>query len=60
MAQPQIVVLLKPNANERFTDRTFEALSVLNDKMNIYNYDLVLSALLKKGIPENIAKDFGY
>ncbi len=60
MAQPQIVVLLKPDADEEFTKRTFEALSFLGDKMNIYNYDLVLNALLKKGIPKDVAKEFGY
>ncbi len=60
MAQPQIVVLLKPEANEKFTQDTFEALSVLTDKMNIYNYDLISSALIEKGIDQSVAKDFTY
>lgn len=60
MAQPQIVVLLKPDADEEFTQKTFEALSVLTDKMNIYNYDLISKALINKGIEEAVAKDFTY
>lgn len=60
MAQPQIVVLLKPEANEQFTKNTFEALEVLSDKMNIYNYDLVKNVLLNKGFGEDIAKNFTY
>ncbi len=60
MAQPQIVVLLKPDANADFTQNTFEALSVLTDKMNIFNYDLISKALINKGIEESVAKDFTY
>lgn len=60
MPQPQIVVLLKPDSDKKFIDKTFEALSVLNDKMNIYNYDLIANALIKKGIEEHVAKDFTY
>jgi formate C-acetyltransferase len=53
-------VLLKPDADEEFTQKTFEALSVLTDKMNIYNYDLISKALINKGIEEAVAKDFTY
>lgn len=60
MAQPQIIVLLKPEADAAFTEQVFDALSVLTDKMNIYNYDLITSAFMEKGIPEDIAKDFTY
>ncbi len=60
MAQPQIVVLLKPDADEAFTQAVFEALSVLTDKMNLYNYDLILAGLLKKGVPQEVAEDFTY
>ena len=60
MAQPQIVVLLDPKADEAFTDATFEALAVLTDKMNIYSYTSVKSFLLDKGLPEDIASDFTY
>ena len=60
MAQPQIVVLLKADADAEFTRNAFEALAVLNDKMNIYNYDLVKNVLLSKGFDENIAKNFTY
>jgi len=60
MAQPQIVVLLKPDADAEFTRKTFDALSVLTDKMNIYNYDLISKSLINKGIEEAVAKDFTY
>jgi len=60
MAQPQIVVLLQPEADPRFTDAVFEALAVLRDKMNLYNYSPVVRALEKKGIPIQIARDFTY
>lgn len=60
MAQPQITVLLRPEADEGFTTAVFEALCVLTDKMNIYHYDLIVRGLLKKGVPEEIAGDFTY
>ena len=60
LPQPQIVVLLDPAADEVFTNKVFEALSVLTDKMNIYNYRSVLSAAVDKGIPREIAEDFTY
>lgn len=60
MAQPQIVVMLKSDANEQFTEDVFKALSVLTDKMNIYNYEPIEAQLIKKGIPQDVAKDFTY
>ncbi|MBE5040684.1 pyruvate formate lyase family protein [Ructibacterium gallinarum] len=60
MAQPQITVLLKSNADEVFLEEVFKAMSVLTDKLHVYNYNLVLNTLLKKGIPYNVAKEFTY
>ena len=60
MAQPQITVLLNPKADEEFTNNVFEALSVLTDKMNIYNYPQIVKALVNKGIKREIAEDFTY
>ena len=60
MAQPQITVLLKPDADEKFTSAVFDALSVLTDKMNVYNYDLVVNMLINKGIEPSVARDFTY
>ena len=60
MAQPQIVVLLDEKADGNFTDCVFDALSVLKDKMNIFNYPLVTEALIKKGIPREVAEDHSY
>ena len=60
MAQPQIVVLLKKDTDKDFENAVFDALAVLKDKMNIYNYDLVLHSILKKGVKREVAKDFTY
>ena len=60
MAQPQIVVLLKPCANREFTKNVFDSLALLNDKMNIYNHDLIVNTLVNKGICESVAKDYTY
>ena len=60
MAQPQIIVLLKPEADTAFTEHVFEALAVLTDKMNIYHYDQIASAFINRGVPEEIAGDFTY
>lgn len=60
MAQPTITVLLDPDADSEFTDKTFDALSLLTDKMNVYNYPQTVKCLIKKGIPEEIAKDYTY
>lgn len=60
MAQPQIIVRLKADADEEFTKNVFHAASVLTDKLQVYNYDLIVDALKKKGICEEVAKDFTY
>ncbi len=60
MAQPQIVVLLDPSADREFTKKTFEALALLTDKMNIYNYPQTKAALLEMGLPEEVASDYSY
>lgn len=60
MAQPEINVILKPDADNEFTDAVFEAMSVLTDKLHIYNYDLIFNALTNKGIDEPTAKDFTF
>ncbi len=60
MAQPEITVLLKPDADKAFTDSVFASMVRLTDKLQVYNYDTVLAELLKKGIPEDVAKDFTY
>lgn len=60
MAQPTVTVLLDSDANQEFTDKTFEALALLTDKMNVYNYPQTVKSLIQKGIPEKIAKDYTY
>ena len=60
MAQPQITVLLKPDANEEFTKEVFAAMSRLVDKLHVYNYDLIVNALVNKGIAPDDAKKFTF
>lgn len=60
MAQPELVVRLKPDADEAFTKRVFSSLEILTDKMNVYNYDLIVKSLENRGVAEEIAKDFTY
>ena len=60
MAQPQIVVLLDPEKDPTFTDAVFEALTVLTDKMNLYNYPQTVEALVKMGLPRPVAEDHNY
>ena len=60
MAQPQIVVLLDPEKDPAFTEAVFEALTVLTDKMNLYNYPQTVKALARMGIPPEIAEDHCY
>ena len=60
MAQPQITVLLKNDANKEFTEEVFAAISKLVDKLHIYNYDLIVNALIKKGISPEDAKKFTF
>ena len=52
--------MLKPDSDAEFTKNTFDALSFLTDKMNIYNYSSIVAALVKKGIEEDVLKDFTY
>ena len=60
LAQPQIVVLLDADADAHFTEEVFRTLSLITDKMNIYNYPMLVRALLKKGVPEAVARDCTY
>lgn len=60
MSQPEIVVRLKPDADTAFTEQVFRSLAVLTDKMNVYNYDLIVQSLLDRGVRADIAKDFTY
>lgn len=60
LAQPEIVVRLKPDADEEFTEQVFKSLAVLTDKVNIYNYNTVYKYLTDSGVKPDIAKDFTY
>ena len=60
MAQPQIVVLLDADKDPAFTQAAFEALAVLTDKMNLYNYPQTVKRLEEMGIPKEVAEDHCY
>ncbi|MBO4356090.1 MAG: hypothetical protein J5850_04475, partial [Clostridia bacterium] len=60
MAQPQITVILDTSSDSGFVRKTFEAMSILSDKLHVYNYRMIKDYLLKKGIPERVAKDFTF
>ncbi len=60
IAQPEIVVRLKPDADAEFTEQVFKSLAVLTDKINVYNYNTVYKCLTDRGVNPDIAKDFTY
>lgn len=54
MAQPTITVILSKNAPSSFKGSVFNAMSVLADKMHVYNCESLKSFLEKKGLPKEI------
>ena len=60
ISQPEIVVRLKPEADEEFTEQVFKSLEVLTDKINVYNYNTIYKSLTNRGISPDIARDFTY
>lgn len=60
LAQPQITVLLKPEADKSFTQKVFESMAVVVDSLHVYNYELIKKALMNKGIPEDVASDYTF
>lgn len=60
MAQPVFTVLLAKDAFDGFKNEVFNTLSIINDKMHIYNYDVVYDALIKKGVPAELAENVTY
>ena len=57
MAQPQFTVMLAKNAPEAFRAKVFETMEVILEKVHVFNYDLIVRALTKKGIPAEIAEN---
>lgn len=55
MAQPQFTVILSETSPEPFKQKVFAVMSVMTDKLHIYNYELVKTFLLQKGLPDDIA-----
>ncbi|MBQ8849399.1 MAG: hypothetical protein IJ011_03580 [Clostridia bacterium] len=60
MVQPEFTVVLSKNSPKDFCDKVFEAMSVLVDKLQVYNCESVMSFLRSKGLPEEIALRPGF
>ncbi len=54
MAQPIFTVMLSRNTEPAFKSAVFDAMSVLTDKLQVYNYDSMKHFLESKGLPEEI------
>lgn len=54
MAQPQFTVVLSENATEPFKDKVFETMTVMTDKLHVYNCELLKDFLKNKGLPKEI------
>ena len=61
MAQPVLTVLYNYDSpDKKFNDAVFKALTVLKDKMQVYNDKIMPQMLIKKGVPEELAYDYTY
>ena len=54
MAQPELTVILSEDAAPDFRTEVFEAMAVLTDKLQVYNFDLLQGFLKNKGLPDEI------
>lgn len=54
MAQPIFTVILSKDTPEAFSDKVFEAMSVLTDKLQVYNCESMKAFLESRGLPEEI------
>lgn len=54
MAQPQFTVVLSENATDQFKDKVFETMTVMTDKLHVYNCELLKDFLVNKELPEDI------
>ena len=60
MVQPQITVVLMKNSPDALRKKTFEAMSILVDKLHVYNGDSVSNFLKNKGLPQEIVSRPGF
>ncbi len=60
MAQPETTVIFSKDSSDSFKAKLFDALSVLTDKLQIYNFELLRDSLLAKGLPMEIANRPAY
>lgn len=56
MAQPEITVVLTNSSSAEFKKTVFETMSVMTDKLQVYNGDILKEFLRNKGLPEEIAE----
>ena len=60
MAQPEITVVLSKNSSQHFHDKVFEAMSILIDKLQVYNCEKAIDFRRNKDLPEEIALRPGF
>jgi len=61
MPQPVITVLYNTNSSDKdFAKQIFSTLSVLQEKMQVYNDSIMPKMLMSNGVPEDIAYDYSY
>ncbi len=60
MPQPETTVILSKASSDDFKAKVYDALSVLTDKLQVYNFELMRDALLKKGLPDYVAERPAY
>ncbi len=56
MAQPTFTVMLSDRASDGFKKDVFDAMSVLTDKMQVYNCPLMSRFMKYKGLPDDMAE----
>lgn len=56
MAQPEFTVVLSQKSSQQFQDKVFQDMSVLVDKLQVYNCEMVSSFLHNSGLPDNFVQ----
>ncbi len=60
MAQPQFTVVLSETSSETFKDKVYDTMTVMTDKLHIYNCELLKDFLKNKNLPEELIERPGF
>lgn len=60
MAQPQFTVVLSEASSEGFQDKVYDTMTVMTDKLHIYNCELLKGFLKNKNLPEELIERPGF